>query len=376
MNLLGLPESGADMVHNATGMDRDSFLTGALGTGLEMLTDPLTYLGGAIGRLGAKAFAPGLERAALARGPNYGGGIEKLMQGADKSRASTDVLLEALQNSPHLPDILKEIPPGSQYLGNGVEAIAYKTPAGDVLRIEPGAYNTAARPESANILQPTRAGMVGDARIERTPLVDTKTQYTMGAGEAHKRTVEPLKAALENEGLHFEDSHIGNLGLIEGRPTVIDPGSVQGGALDFNYLPPLSQRPQGRVKNWLLDALGADEQVQQHLAEQAATRPPLPTTPAIPGYRGPGLPLDPNRPSPFREGLGAPSNALSELGEQLRSTQEKLYDSYSRSMGPSMAFEQIVPQLKQRDAILQQLRGHFADTGQLDQWLDRRNLMF
>lgn len=45
-------DSGADMLSGALGMDPNSMLTQGLGMGAEMLLDPLTYAGGAIGRLG------------------------------------------------------------------------------------------------------------------------------------------------------------------------------------------------------------------------------------------------------------------------------------------------------------------------------------
>lgn len=375
MNLLGLPESGSEMLANA-GMDKDSFWTHALGTGLEMLTDPLTYLGGSIGRLGAKAFAPGLERAALTRGPNYAGGAEKLMQEFPKDKVSADVLLEALQGSPHLPGVLKEIPPGSTYLNNGAEALVYKTPAGDVLRIEPQAYNRAASPESANILQPTRAGIVGDARVERQPLVDTAAAYEMGPAKAYTNITGPLKEALEREGLDFADSHMGNVALLHGRPVVIDPGAVMGSPADLNPLGQLQQRP-GRIKNWLLDALGADEHVRQHLAEQAAARPTqLPTTPVVPGYRGPGLPLERGRPPLFTETPRIPEGDMSGLGRQLDDVQNQLRGAYANPTGPSQAFDEWGPLLKQRQVLLDQLKNTAGGTDQLQRFLDARNLHF
>lgn len=49
---LGLPESGTELVGNLTGMDQESPWTKALGFGAEVLGDPLTYAGGAIGKIG------------------------------------------------------------------------------------------------------------------------------------------------------------------------------------------------------------------------------------------------------------------------------------------------------------------------------------
>jgi hypothetical protein len=59
MSLLGMPESGADLLSDTFGMDRQSALTKALGIGAEMALDPLTYAGMfAAGPLGRLASAP------------------------------------------------------------------------------------------------------------------------------------------------------------------------------------------------------------------------------------------------------------------------------------------------------------------------------
>jgi hypothetical protein len=49
---LGLPEHGNELVSNITGMDPSSFGANALGFGAEVLADPLTYAGAALGAAG------------------------------------------------------------------------------------------------------------------------------------------------------------------------------------------------------------------------------------------------------------------------------------------------------------------------------------
>lgn len=55
MHLLGMPDTGTELLHQTFGMDPDSLLTKGLGVGAEMALDPLTYagipLGGALGKV-------------------------------------------------------------------------------------------------------------------------------------------------------------------------------------------------------------------------------------------------------------------------------------------------------------------------------------
>jgi hypothetical protein len=56
---LGGPESGADLVNQLTGIDRESLLGQGLGFGAEVLGDPLTYAGGILGKLLGKGISAG-----------------------------------------------------------------------------------------------------------------------------------------------------------------------------------------------------------------------------------------------------------------------------------------------------------------------------
>lgn len=82
--LLGMPETGTHFTEGM-GLDPDSLATSAVGFGYDMLTDPLTYLGGALGRLGGRALGRAgnlAERAAPAaqRVDQFAGsGLQKAM---------------------------------------------------------------------------------------------------------------------------------------------------------------------------------------------------------------------------------------------------------------------------------------------------------
>lgn len=173
---LGLPEEGSQLAADVFGLDKEGGLAQALGFGAEVLGDPLTYAGGLLGKLGGAAAGRkagrALEEAAAVRGPRYPGGWEKIAgSGLPEGSSKLPLLLEDLRQAPGLSRALQEVPPGSQYLGHGVEALALKTPAGDVLRLSPVADDVGrmARPDIPEVLQPTRAGLAGDVRVERSP---------------------------------------------------------------------------------------------------------------------------------------------------------------------------------------------------------------
>lgn len=243
MNLLGLPETGSGLLHQVTGMDEESPLTRALGMGVEMLTDPLTFLGGSVGRLGAKALAPGLERAAIARGPQFAGGIEKL-GGAENA------LAKQLAEHPQVGRVLEEIPQGSQLMANSNNALAYHTPEGDVLRISQGA----SRPLVPEVLQPTRNVEIGPYRVERLPFAES-----IGDPDVYRRGYQEISQGMRSQGLFPTDLHPQNVGLHQGRPVLIEAQRVPlpgRGGENIPLAPAVQARQPGRVTSWLLDQLG------------------------------------------------------------------------------------------------------------------------
>lgn len=179
------------------------------------LTDPLTYLGGALGGLAAKG-------AYRVLGPMHRGGAEKLAGAAAAGRRPAE-MAEQLAGSPHASRLLAEIPPGSTYLPGGSNALPFRTPRGDVVRIAQGARGApppsrAAVPE---MLQPTRNVTYGDFRVERVPFADH-----VGNRALWGRDYGELSRGLISRGWHPSDLHPGNVGQLGGRSVLIDPGAA------------------------------------------------------------------------------------------------------------------------------------------------------
>lgn len=257
--------SGADLLRQM-GADVGDGLGGTLaGMGVEMATDPLTFAGGALGGLlGRRAGA-----AAMARGPQYettaddltrmlrgnldeaphavqvGGGLDgidaiddlagmsPMASPIDRPVHASRFHLDKLLSSPSLPDLLREVPPDARLIGTGAEGIALQRPGGNVLRIgsEPAHLAGFGRPVSDDVVQATRAvdfpgpmsgGNETVLRAERTP-------FASGVSNADVLTPEVMRGLtdrLGKQGIDFWDNHIGNAGMIGGRPKVIDPGAI------------------------------------------------------------------------------------------------------------------------------------------------------
>jgi hypothetical protein len=117
-DLLGLPESGSELVANALGMDPDSPWTHALGLGAEMLGDPLTYAGSLLGGLAgsAKGRAVGREVGSLLG--EMGGDVANALKGAPDAFAANGARrgilslpsdYEAVSQATHPLNLLQDI---------------------------------------------------------------------------------------------------------------------------------------------------------------------------------------------------------------------------------------------------------------------------
>lgn len=278
MQLLGLPEDGTELVSNLTGLDPESPWTKALGLGAEVATDPLTYLGGTIGRAAGGVAGRGLEAAALARGPRYAGGAEKLTelaQLAERKYGADPTMLHHLLQSPALAQAAGEVPEGSSIIGAGAEALALRTPQGDVLRIAAPMSKGGAAPARVNIpevVQPLRDVVHGDLRVERLPIADQL--YSSWQRRDLLPDISALRESITAKGLQPVDLHPGNLGDFGGELRVLDGGAVwpAGGEV-----PGMATQQPGALTNRLLDLLGADRRVQDYLARRAAPYAGRPT---------------------------------------------------------------------------------------------------
>lgn len=221
------------------------------------VTDPLTYVGGIGGaRAGARA-GRGLESAAVAAGPGYKGqsALAEAIKAADlaidgRTGWGSHFTKKFEQLTPdQVNRVAGEIPEGSTFLGNGMDALAFRTPQGDVLRV--GAIFDQVgqgRPIAESMLPATRTvdlPLTGletkGVRVERSPLAEMKPdsywerlQLRPGMTAREKRMaqtpMESVADAARRDGMEFWDNHGGNVALYRDKPVIIDPGAVSAGA--------------------------------------------------------------------------------------------------------------------------------------------------
>ncbi len=258
--------SGKDLL-SALGLDVGSGTMGDIaGFGAEVATDPLAWMGAGLGsRLGGAA-----ERAAVARGPQFGTTADDLSRMLSGSLTGDIVESKILQN-PQASRILSEINPESQFIGNGVEALAFKEPSGSVTRIgsvQPGA---AGRPIAPGIAQPNFTQDIGAAspfRVERgIPYADRVNDvpfWTRRDSSTMLTQSDMLDRSLLESGLKRTDRHFGNIGMIGERPVAIDPGDIATlfGAKPGATQPVLQAAEPGMMMNTLLDALGSSQSIR------------------------------------------------------------------------------------------------------------------
>lgn len=146
--------------------------------------------------------------------------------------------------SPHAAEILAEIPPGAEFLGNGAKAIAFQTPDGNVVRVGQVApsprSDTGERSKHPDVLQPTSSKRFGDLVVEHLPLARTVARNLDETGpfvrQRHafiKRVTKEFSDKyginLEEQGLRPEDLvdlHPDNVGMVDGEWKVLDPTAV------------------------------------------------------------------------------------------------------------------------------------------------------
>lgn len=291
---------------NVLGMDvGDGLGSDVAGFATEVATDPLTWIGAGAGvRLGRAA-----EAAATAAGPRYGTTADDLRRMLSGSGSLTgDIVESKILNSPNPGRLLSEINPNSQLLGNGVEALAFKEPNGTVTRLGevPIGWENTGRPVIPEVAQAASTmNLPGGFRVERgIPLADNVndmgywTKRPLGnlyeefenpdtaaaiAGmtrgritleDALRSRSEWLDRSLRENGFQRRDRHFGNVGTIDGRSVVIDPGDLEptaGRSLDAmrattHLFAPVSQSAEpSAMMNALLNALGSGETIQAGL---------------------------------------------------------------------------------------------------------------
>ncbi len=281
-----------------------NFLVGAL-------TDPLTYAGGLGGATKGKqigqTFGKGLEEAAIARGPMYGGGASKIEQALLGGHGmNTGSLPEISQYLRGNPEMWGEIAPGSEYLGHGVEGVALKRPDGGVtmIRGQGVAHDDAlARANVPEMLPAARSrkfdvpmqGELADLQPDlKAPLRIEHTQQANIPGVGFPKDenifetitrkgnmlneMDAMKSNLANQGIDFWDNHLGNVGFDRsGQMVITDAGAL--GPMPGHNLP-LAPDATGNPSWWqnaLLKLLGSDRSVQRELSQAVAgARPAIP----------------------------------------------------------------------------------------------------
>jgi hypothetical protein len=312
--------TSSDLVKQLGG-DPDSFGGQALGMGLGMAGDPLTYAGGLGGEAGGKAAGEAaggyLEREALARGPGYPGGPQKFLDmigdGARQAPAGgeTAQVLQAMARDPNAERLASYMRPGSYPLGEGAEGKVFgHDDSAGVLRYaggpndifdssyggggKVGQYNLlnkaygvpltdtgAPQPRVIHSLMNPAASdvSVGDWGVSHAKKLDVLHEDAMGNAMPGQEDLEALltkgrpalDANVASSGYKAVDSGERNLGrdFQSGKALYADPSSI---VPDLGNLPsPTSGQPQGgKITNWLLNMLGSDKSVQAELEAKLA----------------------------------------------------------------------------------------------------------
>jgi hypothetical protein len=256
--------SGQDL----TGLDDGGVMSTVANIGTEVATDPLLFAGGLLGRLaGAKA-----SEAAVARGPQYGTTTDDLLrmgrEGGEEAEQAARIMTDFLDPK-DLSRALGELPPNATVLGHGQEAMAFRSPTGEVIRIGDRGAASGGRPVAEGVLQPTSAIDSGAVRVERLPFAEnvgdagiwqTRNPQTMTT------QMDDLDRTLRQSGLKFDDRHLGNVGVVGGKPAVIDPGALDMSGFSGSMSPVTQAGDPSRLMNLLLDSVGANDAVRKAYA--------------------------------------------------------------------------------------------------------------
>lgn len=127
-------------------------------------------------------------------------------------------MLADLKSSPEYAEVAKLVPEGSKPIGRPNNAFVFETPDGKIVRIGP-------QGERANVpemLQPTSVEKVGKWQVETLPKAER-----VGDRDLFKQNYKKFVAALESQGYRASDLHPDNIGEVDGKPVIIDPGSVR-----------------------------------------------------------------------------------------------------------------------------------------------------
>lgn len=198
-----------------------------------------------------------------------------------------------------LSRMLSEINPKSKIIGIGNEAVAFRDPSGYVSRVEfpnplqrgASAAGTPGRPVAEGVLPATSTTDIGNTfRVERTPFaenVGSKEVFKTRDPSTMLTKLDELDNTLAGSNLELNDRILGNVGMYNNHPVVIDPGAVRpmldnvsmAGATDaqiadavskYGYsgarVTPVAAGEPGRLMNLILGGFGADDAVRRAYA--------------------------------------------------------------------------------------------------------------
>ncbi|MCW3649165.1 toxin, partial [Burkholderia cenocepacia] len=102
-----------------------------------------------------------------------------------------------------------------------------------------GTGDLAVRPKIPEVLQPVASGTEGNLRYEIMPRADMRGVTSADVA----RTAD----ALRQRGYHWSDQGVDNLGIVDGRVVVVDPGGIEP-VRERAILPPAHQPDQAKTE--------------------------------------------------------------------------------------------------------------------------------
>lgn len=151
----------------------------------------------------------------------------------------TDDLMKAAS----IPEVLARIPAGSQFLGSGVAAVAFRMPDGNVIRLQPAIAEwlnlkrgrrfhptllSTDRPKIPGVLPALGQHVAGHGsqavHMETTPF--SPNVSFENESDEHLAATSKLAALLWQNQYGLQDSHPGNLGMWQKEVVARDPGSI------------------------------------------------------------------------------------------------------------------------------------------------------
>ena len=261
-----------------------------------------------------------LNRAAMALGPQYPGGADRLLELLDRAGVEAGVRDYAKQHADYIranldPDMMgriaSEIPEDASPLSMGYESVVFAAPDGRVIRVGNDRYSKVdgvpqGRPDLPAMLQPVRSADFGPYQVEHLNRV---TPLDAGGNDfmrQEKRLVGSMvDAEAEAAGLRAADTGWRNLGLTDqGRALAIDGGAFGTAPSLLEpqsqiYRPPALVYPTASQVRELL-AMGAPDAVRESIARGIGLRA---------ANQGVDVPGGPDLLARLRGALGLPSVA-------------------------------------------------------------------